>query len=189
MPILDSLKSKGQIGKYKIKEPVVSNSTNISGCFKLYRRFNENTPYRLLCGIDVSVHNLSFGIITLEDGVFSFSLERMLSDKISILYKDINTIIRRCRDLYDIFLFNTLSVVVYEDTIKECFKYRNVNIKDKSNLEMLSEEDLNKLYVALNNFLEDGSKVNLDYIQENNISTESIINVNLSVLDFLRRSL
>lgn len=189
VPLLDSLKNEGQICKYKIKEPQVTESGNRSGCFKLYRNTGENTPARLLCGIDVSIHDLSFGVIVINDEVSSFSIERMLADKISILYSDLNTLVRRCRDMYDIFLFDFICAKVDKDSLNKCFSYRNININSKSTLEGLNKEDLKQLYIALDNLLKDESRVELSYIQEYNVSVSNVIRTNLWVLDFLRRSL
>lgn len=193
-PFLDRLKCEGQICRYVIKNPKVVENRKCSGKIALYRKVNiegvpvENQPSSLICNIDISIHDLSYGLMTLSDGMTSFSIERMLSDKISVLYSNYNTLCRRCRDLYDIYLFDKLGLVVNLYDIIRCLKERKVDITKDSYLEeVLCDNDLNKhLSDLLQSLLTDSQRVDIEFVIMNNLSPEIIKKTVVSVLDKLR---
>lgn len=192
LPLLNNLKATNQITKYTIKEPKVAKSRNVSGSIKLFRKLDidgvpkGNKPTVVVCGIDISIHDLSFGLMLQRDGVVSFSFERMLSDKISVLYTNKDTISRRCRDLYDIFLFDYFSVVIDINIMKDCLAYRNIDISSVSHFEEVLKSDYAFIADSIKDLLDDGKRASLGFVVSNNLSPSLIINKVLSVLDTLR---
>lgn len=195
-PILEKLKLEGQISKYEVKAPRVSETKNTSGKIKLFRKYSKagipiaNQPSMSVCGIDISIHDLSFGLMTLNDGMTSFSIERMLSDKVAVLYSDERKIIRRCRDLYDIFLFDMLNLRVDIDVFKECLAYRKINIWNKSCFEdIVLNGDYKSLKDVLWDLIQNGKRMDKEFAMVNKVTPDLIISKVLCVLDLLRGSL
>ena len=192
-PLLEKLKSDGEICKYIIKRPKAEERK--SGCIKLYRkRYVKGVPIDnqnsvVFCGIDVSVHDLSFGVSLLYDNTKAFSVERMLSDKIAVLYSNEIILLRRCRDLYDIYLFNTKNMIVSSEELKKCLGYRNIDISKISVFESMVRENNRDLYERLSDLLDDGQRVKSDYKEKVNLMPKDIIINVLNVLDKLRSSL
>lgn len=96
----ETLIKKEIILSYTIKENITPTS---SGGIKCDRgQFKENI------GIDIGYHNLSYGIK--EWNIFgfnesSFVYERILSDKLSVVYSPKR--FRRAKDLYDVYIIST----------------------------------------------------------------------------------
>lgn len=188
-PILDELKEKGEIFNYKFSTPKVTKEKNVSGGVKLYRQPLENKPKRVVCGIDISIHDVSFGTIKSKLGVNIFSVNRMLADKVSILYKDTSTIIRRIRDLYDIYIFNVLNCTIDVEELSKCLAYRNIDYNEISVFESADKKSKVEIYEAVKVLLLNSRKVNIKYIQENNVTAKDIIESVIFTLDFIRRNL
>ena len=100
---IQRLIANGTIYSYKIQEPNIE--TGRSGYIKLYRKATANTRAYVYCGVDVDIRALDYGIITLNDGMSSYSIERMLADKFMALYfGDLKRILHRSKDIVDIYL-------------------------------------------------------------------------------------
>ena len=103
LPYIQRLVANDTIYSYKIQEPDIE--TGRSGYIKLYRKATANTRAYVYCGIDVDTRVLDYGIITLNDGTSSYSVERMLADKFMALYfGDVKRILHRSKDIVDIYL-------------------------------------------------------------------------------------
>lgn len=103
LPYIQRLIANGTIYSYKIQEPNIE--TGRSGYIKLYRKATANTRAYVYCGIDVDIRVLDYGSITLNDGMSSYSIERMLADKFMALYfGDLKRILHRSKDIVDIYL-------------------------------------------------------------------------------------
>lgn len=187
LPYVESLKQKGIIYKYVIKEPIVTPIKKMSGGIILYYKPSENKKAFKLCNIDISLQNLSYGVIY-ADGFKRFSLERMIGDKVSVLYSDKSTLIRRIRDLYDLYIFNLLDEMLNPKLLTKCLLERGVNIKEKSTFEKLlqNKEDCIALADACSKLLKDGVRIDKEMIIQENISFKKIISSVLSLLTVLR---
>lgn len=103
LPYIQRLIANGTIYSYKIQEPNIE--TGRSGYIKLYRKATANTRAYVYCGIDVDIRALDYGIVTLNDGMSSYSIERMLADKFMALYfGDLKRILHSSKDIVDIYL-------------------------------------------------------------------------------------
>lgn len=103
LPYIQRLIANGTIYSYKIQEPNIE--TGRSGYIKLYRKATANTRAYVYCGVDVDIRVLDYGIISLNDGTSSYSIERMLADKFMALYfGDLKRILHRSKDIVDIYL-------------------------------------------------------------------------------------
>ena len=99
----EDLLRKGIIIKYEVKPTI---HPTISGGIELYR---DNIKK---LGIDIGWHDTSYGMVDWEILGFTekrFSVERMLSDKISAIYS--RKRFRRSKDLYDVLiLYNNFDI-------------------------------------------------------------------------------
>ena len=103
LPYIQRLVANDTIYSYKILKPNIE--TGKSGYIKLYRKATANTRAYVYCGIDVDIRALDYGIITLNDGTSSYSIERMLADKFMALYfGDLKRVLHRSKDIVDIYL-------------------------------------------------------------------------------------
>lgn len=93
-----NLQSKEIIDSYEVKDTI---SPTSSGGIKLVR----NSSDKKNLGIDVGWHDLSYGIQSwdiFDEDYNRFTVERMLSDKISAIYS--RKRFRRAKDLYDVYI-------------------------------------------------------------------------------------
>lgn len=194
-PYLDSLVNSNEIVSYKYRPPKIVGNRSVSGSIGLCRKRHEegvrpeNQKNIIFCKIDISIHDLSFGLMTQNDKAVSFSVERMLADKISVLYLGKDKVLRRIRDCYDIYLYDYLNYILDNEVFKRCLKYRNVDIYKITTFEKLVNMDSNSLKFSLNRFLESGDRVDIMYVKDNNVTADLIINRVLKVLDMLREGL
>lgn len=92
----EDLKAREIIDSYEIKDVITPTS---SGGIKLERRDKDNL------GIDVGWHDVSYGMENWKFhnyDLMRFSVERMLSDKLSAIYSPKR--FRRSKDLYDVYI-------------------------------------------------------------------------------------
>lgn len=188
-PILKELCNTGEIFSYKFKLPKVEGTKNVSGGVKLYRKPSSNNgieePKRVVSGIDVSIHDLSFGVSELQSGLRVFSAERSIIDKVSVLYSDKKKILRRVRDLYDLYLFSVLDTEIDVNIIKTCLNYRNIDISNKTVFEdLLNDLELTN---AVSDMLNEDTRVEKGIFKDGAITVKDIFGEVLSVLDLLRK--
>lgn len=90
----------------------------------------------------------------------NFSKENLIADKLSLLFNgDIRQICRRCRDIYDIYLYSILNIELDVEILSKCLKKRSVCLLNKSNFEkLLSSSDFNVLNGELNRLISDGKR-------------------------------
>ena len=186
-PLLNELVTNGYIYTYTVSKPIVTEQKKRSGSIRLYAKRDENTRKYQLCKIDMGIHSLSFGI-RLLNGLNVFSIERMLSDKISVLYSDFNTIYRRCKDLYDIYLFNYPRLNPDITDLMLCLNNTGVDILLKSTFKTLPKDRQYMLSNHLKNFLVSG-KETTDVARTMNIPYEEVVKVVLETLWYIRNSL
>ena len=169
-PILDDWKSKGKIFSYKVKEPVIGKR---SGSIDIYKKADNNSRAFIWTGLDISIHNMSYGVIRYK-GFNCYSVERVLIDKISVLYADIGTIIRRSRDLYDIYLLRAL-----ED--------RGIDLSRRSVFEqgLYTEDGSLVLETAINKTLV-SDKVDTNWVKSYNVTSKKVVESVLHILWMLR---
>lgn len=186
-PYLGSLKSKGLIYGYKIKKPLVTATRNMSGGIKVYKKFSENSRKRVFVGIDISLHSLSYGVITYK-GFKMFSLERTIADKISATYNPEERVIKRIRDLYDLYLLNLLNISLNKTLLNLCLIKRKVSLEEKSTVEKMleSQEGYTRLRNTIENFFNEGKRVDSELIIAKNITFEKVMNSYYYILDLLR---
>lgn len=170
---------------------MITKNRNISGGISLYKKSNDNSKAFKFCGIDISIHDLSYGVVQMKDGIYTFSDERSIADKLSLLFNgDIKQICRRCRDIYDIYLYSILNTEIDVEILSKCLNKRSVCISDKSNFEkLLSSSDFYILYDELSKLISDGNRVDLEFIIAKGITVEILVDTVLSEIDFLRRLL
>ena len=185
-PLLEKWKAEGQIFGYESKPPVIKGIKRNSGYVKMYRKTSDNTPKRKICGIDISEHNLTFGIVSVNDGVNVFSIERMLSDKLAVVFSTPKKLKKRCRDLYDIYLFDLISARIDIDVLKIGLEYHKIDIFSKSALEEMVQTDISELTSALEMMIKAGQRVPLNSNGVATVSPEVLISENLRILDLLR---
>ena len=96
------------------------------------------------------------------EGVYEFTLERSLADKINVMYTDFRTISRRTRDIYDIFLITSKIGGIKYDVLLNYIERLGINIDELSVLEhiIFFEEDDKKKQIVKK--LEDFLKKNGD---------------------------
>lgn len=194
-PYLDSLVNSNEIFTYRYRVPKIVGNRSISGSIGLCRkRYEEgvrleNQKTVIFCKIDISIHDLSFGLMTQNDKVISFSVERMLTDKLSVLYLEKDKVFRRIRDCYDIYLYDSLNYVLNNEVFRRCLKYRNIDIYKITTFEKLVNTDSISLKNSLNEFLKSGDRADILYVKDNNITADLIIDRVLKVLDMLREGL
>ena len=188
IPYVEDLKYKGLIHKYTVKTPIKG---KVSGGIKMYKKPNENTRMFLFCGVDISIHDLSYGVIKF-DGGNTFSPSRMVSDKLTVMYSDRDTILRRCRDLYDIYLIGVFIGVNKEELLIDIVKSgeaKGFNINRKSVLESLFYGDgsfSSMLINKLNTLLSNGVRVNRASGMTEKVKPIDLILYTTRVLESLR---
>lgn len=116
----NSLVEQNIIDSFDVKDTITPTS---SGGIKLHRADEKKVDL----GIDIGWHDISFGIQSwsiLGNDVERFTVERMLSDKLSAIYSKKR--FRRAKDLYDVFII-TNSCNINPDTLKEFIKRRGID--------------------------------------------------------------
>lgn len=194
-PIAIRLKNEGVIFDYKIKEPYVDDTRNTSGGIKfkrkVKRKVSPNTKVFFFCGVDISIHSMEYGLVTRDDGVVTFSDERSIADKISVIFnRDLYTICRRCRDLYDLYLYSKLNTVFIPESMLRCLKERNVNLSKLSNFEkyLRVDEDREQILAELEKMLSSGVRVDYEFAKKIKISPTKIVKEVEKVISVLRRT-
>lgn len=165
-PLLEDYKLKEELSKYKVKEPIENNLKNISGGIKIYRLGNFNGVQRSfkVTDIDISIHSVKKGITVNADGFSQYTFERMLADKICVMYSNTDTILRRIRDVYDIFcIYRRIYRSVDRGLVLDLLIDRGVNISQKSVFENVIEHDPERILKALKDMLEDDTRVDKAY--------------------------
>lgn len=90
--------------------------------------------------------------------------ERMLADKISVMYSNTDTLLRRIRDVYDIFcIYRRIYRSVDRGLVLDLLIDRGVNISQKSVFENVIEHDPERILKALKDMLEDDTRVDKAY--------------------------
>lgn len=185
-PLLEEWKAEGQIFGYDTKPPVVTEIKRTSGFVKMYRKTSDNTPKRKICGIDISEHSLTFGIVSINNGVNVFSVERMLSDKLAVVFSNPVKLKKRCRDLYDIYLFDLIGAKIDVDVLRSGLNYHNIDIFSISALERMVLTDISELLYALEIMLKGGQRVPLNEKGLSTVTPEVLVSENIRILDLLR---
>lgn len=187
IPYVEGLRQRGIIYKYIVREPIITPIKKRSGGIILYYKPSENKKAFKLCNIDISLQSLSYGVIY-ADGFNRFSIERMLGDKISVLYSDKSTILRRIRDLYDLYIFNLLDEMLDPKLLTKCLAERGVNIKEKSTFELMlqNKEDCLSLAKECNGLLKNGVRADKELVIRENINFKKVVTSVLSLLTVLR---
>lgn len=189
-PYMESLKNKGEIYSFTCSRPQIKNGIPISGTIKLRVKDSPNTRAHVICGIDVGVHPLFFGVIQLNDGATCLSLESMLADKFCALcYNSRKDIIRRSKDILDIYLVGQF--------VKEC-KYslnKNIIIRKvcnsrnfkgaigRSSLELVFQTDYDSLMASMYNLL-DSTRVDKSILEYS--SAKEIVSSALNFVNYMR---
>ena len=181
--ILDKWKTRGVIYSYKIKKPVEGVS---SGGIDIYRKIDPNLKAFVWTGLDISVHDMNFGIIKIRD-FNCYSIERMLIDKVSVMYANEITLLRRSRDMYDIYLLNLLNYSLNGKIIDASIKDRNLNINKESTFEklLMTDDGKEKLINGIIITLRD--RASKDWISKCNITSSDILRSVEYVLWLLRK--
>lgn len=173
-PVLNELIVRGVIDSYKFKMPKITDDRNISGGLTVYKKgkgLNNVLKKFKYTGIDISIHPMNVGgVIINPDGFSQYSLERSLGDKVAVLYSDRDTLLRRIRDVYDIYCM--VSVTEGNINILKCYEFcklRKVVIQRKSVLEEILSYNSDVIFSALRDFLCNGERVLEQDISDNKI--------------------
>lgn len=120
-------------------------------------------------------------------GFNCYSVERVLIDKISVLYADIGTIIRRSRDLYDIYLLSQLNYSMNYGNILRALEDRGIDLSRRSvfEQEIYTEEGSLVLETAINKTLV-SDKVDTNWVKSYNVTSKKVIESVLHILWMLR---
>lgn len=120
-------------------------------------------------------------------GFNCYSVERVLIDKISVLYADIGTIIRRSRDLYDIYLLSQLNYSMNYSNILRALEDRGIDLSRRSvfEQEIYTEEGSLALETAINKTLV-SDKVDTNWVKSYNVTSKKVIESVLHILWMLR---
>ena len=103
-------------------------------------------------------------IFRYADGFSQYTFERMLADKICVMYSNTDTILRRIRDVYDIFcIYRRIYRSVDRGLVLDLLIDRGVNISQKSVFENVIEHDPERILKALKDMLEDDTRVDKAY--------------------------
>lgn len=184
---LDRLVQIGAIWNYTIKMPVVTEDRNMSGGIKVYIKSDANTPKRVLCGIDMSIHPLGEGVELSAEGYCQYSKELMLADKVSALYNTEKSVLRRIRDILDIYLILLISDRnLNKKLILERLKGRGTNIQKYSTLEKMFYSESKIIYQTLLGCISDGERMDQNFIQCSNVTPKVILDKVFLFLSKLR---
>lgn len=138
-----SLVSLKVIDSYEIKDTIEHNK---SGGIKLHRSGFDKQDL----GIDIGLHDLSFGIQEwniLGIDVEKFTVERMLSDKISAIFSKKR--FRRTKDLYDFYILTSSCKNINIDKLREFLELREINW-DTTPFDPIVLREYGKAYDKLN---------------------------------------
>lgn len=182
-PILEKWKSYGKIFSYKIKEPIAGKR---SGSIDIYKKANSNSRAFIWTGLDISIHNMSYGVIRYK-GFNCYSVERVLIDKVSVLYEDIGVIVRRGRDLYDIYLLSQLNYSMSYGNILRALEDRGIDLSCRSvfEQEIYVKEGSSLIEDAITDTLE-SDKVDTNWVNSYGITSKVVIEGVLGILWLLR---
>ena len=126
--LCENLISIGEIHNYKITEP--NPDRKRSGGVKMFRLTPNGIRYKA-SGLDVSVKDLSKGVSLLKIGIPIFTFERMMSDKLKVLFS--SSCVRRVKDVFDgRLLIDRVELDV--DDLKELCKLSCVNFLNNPNV-------------------------------------------------------
>lgn len=184
VPYLNIKKEEGIIHSYKFKLPMVEGNRNSSGGVKVFYKPSESEAKRVLCGIDISYHPLDYGVIIFNDGSSVYTIERMLADKLCVMFASEDKLLRRIRDVLDIYLI--IKYLGDSDNLEinaliHCLRQRsiesNVDFKKLSTLEVMcaNVDSWGILLDRFNSFLK-SEKVSNYYLGKGN-TTECIMDV------------
>lgn len=186
---LENLKNQGKIYSYTHKPPVVGKVLR-SGSIKIYIKVHDNARKKFLCGVDFAVNETRYGCTLTPKGYKEFCPEVMLADKVSGLYKDIDTLLVRIRDVFDIYLINTY-LCVYNFRYSIFFKRleeRSIDIRNLTTLECaIKRKDLNRVNSQLSLLMNGGERLNTGLLKNENITCSVVIGDVIELLDCLRR--
>lgn len=125
--LCEDLMSSGEIHNYKIISP--NPDKRRSGGVKMYRLTPDGRRYKV-SGLDVSVKDLKEGVSLLKIGIPIFSFERMMSDKLKVLFSD--SCVRRVKDIFDCRLIID-RIDIDEDELRRLCKFNKVNFNSEYN--------------------------------------------------------
>ena len=193
LPYIQRLIANGTIYSYKIQEPSIA--TGRSGYIKLYRKSTANTRAYVYCGVDVDIRVLNYGIISLNDGMSSYSIERMLADKFMALYfGDLKRILHRSKDIVDIYLLSiylkdkngVLQLNILLRSIKSQLRQRCISsVPSCSSLETIYCSNLDVLIDSVNR-VKESDRMNHGMLK---ISSNEIIECALNFINYIRSCL
>lgn len=130
---------------------------------------------------------MSYGVIIMYKGFNCCSVERVLIGKISVLYADIGTIIRRGRDLYDIYLLSLLNYSMNYGNILRALEDKGIDLSRRSVFEqeiytkegsLVIENAINKILVS--------DKVDANWVKSYNVTSKKVVESVLHILWMLR---
>lgn len=153
-----NLMNTGDIHNYKIIYPNVE--THRSGGVKMYRLAPNGRKYKV-SGLDVSVKSLDSCVVVMNDFLPVFCFERMLADKISVLFSD--SYLRRIKDIFDARLIIEKCELDNEKLLK--FLYDNNVVFDLN--QSVFSEDLDLLKNEWNAFLNNSNPKNYTDLSDN----------------------
>lgn len=143
----------------------------------------------MLCGVGISIHPLGMGVELSADGFCQYSNELMIADKVSVLYSSEPSLMRRIRDIVDIYLlsyicnknnFNGYMVISW-------LRYRGISVSRISTLEYMLTESPNRVYKKVEELLADGKRVDRSLLSSFNTNIKEIVRTSISLLSYLRR--
>lgn len=181
---LENLKFNSVIWDYTIKSPKIKNGRNVSGGVKVYCKPGPNMSKWVLCGVDMSIKEFEGGVVLTPEGYPRYCNEYMLADKLSVLYGDERTLLRRIRDVVDVYLILKLS----DNSLnKELIRARLLDrsgksYKSNSTFELMIKSKPDLFRNALVDYLSNGEKLNKNI----SYSVNEILTYVLKFLQLLR---
>ena len=188
IPVGDKWIARGVVSSYKYTKP----TERTSGYFKLYKKPSENVRSFVFCGIDIGLHPLFYGIIQLNNGVNVYSLERMVSDKLWVMFIGTKKqILHRSKDILDIYLVlrylteqhKSLNKQELLKNINMRIKTNGVSLSNKSNLETLFLSDPKAVYNSMHSLI---SSVRVAVEFKNDLDINSIIKTTIVFINSVR---
>lgn len=184
------LKDKGTIWNYAVSDPIISSTRNKSGGIKLYIKKDSNTRKSVLCGVDMSIHNLDVGVEIGISGFCQYSNELMVADKVSAMYGTERNVLRRIRDIFDIYLLNRIcnwnmnNVLV----IRKVYE-RGANLHTLSTLELLYQRDQSDLLNKMHQMVDKNDKIDKRLFNSLGIDCNDVLMCVFRYLNELRKLL
>lgn len=188
IPVAETWIARGIVNSYKYSKP----TKQISGYFKLYKKPSANSKAFVFCGVDIGLHPIFYGIIRLNSGINVYSIERMLSDKVWVMFTGTDKLlIHRSKDILDIYLIlryyseqnkqlNTqeLKVDIYHKMSEAGVQYLG-----RSNLETLFINNPKVVYNAVYSLI-NSVRVSVEFREDLNVNT--IIKTTIKFLNSVR---